>query len=209
MLLLTIVDYNIHKSFGLLSTAVYAKFSGIWSHSLKVEGHRNKWNISYAVLLAPSGWKAVKRLPWVWSCSSQDVHKNSGKFRMLSADVTKVPWHAWPTSEKQLRHQKEEASEFCGSQEKLTWPQLPGASILTAIKLLPKQKEAAILADKIRHINLHYFLYSFTAIFNTNSLVSVSEAAHTWFVSLVKLTGLDVPGIESRSEIFRTRPDRT
>jgi hypothetical protein len=49
---------------------------------------------------------------------------------------------------------------------------------LTEIKLLPKQKEAPVLANKIRHTNLHYFLDSFTAIFATNSPVSVSEAAH-------------------------------
>jgi len=50
---------------------------------------------------------------------------------------------------------------------------------LTAIKLFPKQKEAAVLANKIRHTSLHYFLDSFTAIFTTNSIVSESEAAHT------------------------------
>jgi hypothetical protein len=69
---------------------------------------------------------------------------------------------------------------------------------LTAIKLFPKQKEAAVFVNKIRHTNLHYFLDSFNAIFTTNSLVSVSEAAHTWFASLVKWTGLDGPGIEPR-----------
>jgi len=141
------------------------------------------------IIRRPSGTFRMKSRKNVWHefgpIRLTTYIRTAGSFVMLSTDVTKVPWHAWPTSEKQLRHQ-EEASEFCGGQEKLMWQQLPGASFLTAIKLFPKQKEAAILANKIRHINLSYFLYSFTAIFTINSLVSVSEAAHTWFTSLVK-----------------------
>jgi hypothetical protein len=197
-----------YKSFGLLSTAAHAKFSGICSNSLKVDGHRNKRNISYAFLLTTSGWKAVKRLPWVWSYSFQYVHNNCGKFRNVCGC--------------------HEGALTCQTNFREAVPPSDGRSIgilrrprktrdrsyrvrhsLNATKLFPKHKEAAVLANKIRHTNLQHFLDGFTAIFTTNSPVYVSEAARTWFASLVKWTGLDGPGVEPQSGTFRTRPDRT
>lgn len=82
-----------------------------------------------------------------------------------------------PTSSSAIRRKK--YRNFAAAKKNLRDRRYRVRHSLTGIKLLPKQKEAAVLANKIRHTNLHYFLDSFTATVTTNSPVSVSEAAHT------------------------------
>jgi hypothetical protein len=126
----------------------------------------------------------------------------------MSADVTKAPWHAKPTSRSSSIRRKKHRN-FAAATKNLRDRSYRVRHSLIATKLLPMQKETAVLANKIRHTNLQRFLDSFTAIFTTNSPVYVSEAARTRFASLVKWTGLDGQWIEPQSGTFQTRPDRT
>ena len=128
---------------------------------------------------------------------------------MLSADVTKVPWHARPTSEKQLRHQKEEASEFCGGQEKLTWPQLQDASLFNGNKVISKAERGGRLSKQNHthkpelfsrrfHCN---FYYKFPCICKRSCPYLIRQSS--------KMNWARRSGIEPRSGTFQTRPDRT
>jgi len=89
----------------------------------------------------------------------------------MSADVTKAPWHARPLPRSSSAIRRKKHRNFAVAKKNLRDRSYRVLHSLTAIKLFPKQKEATVLTNKIRHTNLHYFLDSFTAIFTTNSLV--------------------------------------